>query len=280
MDDVVIRVRGLRMAYGPVRVLEGVDLDLRRGEVFTLLGPNGAGKTTLVEILEGFRTGWTGEVSVLGENPARAGDAWRARLGVVLQSWRDHPRWRVGDLLRHVAAHYDDPRDVDDLLAVLGLTESAGVRAAVLSGGRRRRLDVALGIVGRPEVLFLDEPTTGFDPEARREFHLLIERLAVEEGLTVLLTTHDLAEAERLSGRIAVLVAGRVLTCGSPTELARAVQAPSRVRWAEGELETADPSGVAWELHQRYGGPVPGLEIRRPTLEESYLDLIEEARTR
>ncbi|MEN3535982.1 ABC transporter ATP-binding protein [Microbispora sp. ZYX-F-249] len=280
MDDVVIRVRGLRMAYGPVRVLEGVDLDLRRGEVFTLLGPNGAGKTTLVEILEGFRTGWTGEVSVLGENPARAGDAWRARLGVVLQSWRDHPRWRVRDLLRHVAAHYDDPRDVDDLLAVLGLTDSAGVRAAVLSGGQRRRLDVALGIVGRPEVLFLDEPTTGFDPEARREFHLLIERLAAEEGLTVLLTTHDLAEAERLSGRIAVLVAGRVLTCGSPAELARAVQAPSRVRWAEGELETADPSAVAWELHQRYGGPVPGLEIRRPTLEESYLDLIEEARTR
>ncbi|WP_182907894.1 ABC transporter ATP-binding protein [Microbispora sp. H13382] len=280
MNDVVIRVRGLRMAYGSVRVLEGVDLDLRRGEVFTLLGPNGAGKTTLVEILEGFRTGWTGEVSVLGENPARAGDAWRARLGVVLQSWRDHPRWRVRDLLRHVAAHYDDPRDVDDLLAVLGLTESADVRAAVLSGGQRRRLDVALGIVGRPEVLFLDEPTTGFDPEARREFHLLIERLAAEEGLTVLLTTHDLAEAERLSGRIAVLVAGRVLTCGSPAELARAVQAPSRVRWAEGELETDDPSGVAWELHRRYGGPVPGLEIRRPTLEESYLDLIEEARTR
>ncbi|MEU6427782.1 ABC transporter ATP-binding protein [Microbispora sp. NPDC046973] len=280
MDDVVIRVRGLRMAYGPVPVLDGVDLDLRRGEVFTLLGPNGAGKTTLVEILEGFRTGWSGEVEVLGENPARAGDAWRARLGVVMQSWRDHPRWRVRDLLRHVAAHYDDPRDVDDLLAVLGLTESAGVRAGVLSGGRRRRLDVALGIVGRPEVLFLDEPTTGFDPEGRREFHLLVERLAAEEGLTVLLTTHDLAEAERLSGRIAVLVAGRVLTCGSPAELARAVQAPSRVRWEEGELETADPSGVAWELHQRYGGPVPGLEILRPTLEESYLDLIEEARTR
>ncbi|MGI5155632.1 ABC transporter ATP-binding protein [Microbispora sp. CA-102843] len=278
MDDVVIRVRGLRMAYGPVPVLDGVDLDLRRGEVFTLLGPNGAGKTTLVEILEGFRTGWSGEVEVLGENPARAGDAWRARLGVVLQSWRDHPRWRVRDLLGHVAAHYDDPRDVDDLLDVLGLTASAGVRAGVLSGGQRRRLDVALGIVGRPEVLFLDEPTTGFDPEGRREFHLLIERLAAEEGLTVLLTTHDLAEAERLSGRIAVLVAGRVLTCGSPAELARAVRAPSVVRWDGGELETTDPSRVAWELHQRFGGPVPGLEIRRPTLEESYLDLVGEAR--
>jgi ABC-2 type transport system ATP-binding protein len=148
----------------------------------------------------------------------------------------------------------------------------------VLSGGQRRRLDVALGIVGRPDVLFLDEPTTGFDPEARREFHLLIERLAGEEGLTVLLTTHDLAEAERLSERIAVLVAGRVVTCGSPAELAHAVQAPSLVRWADGEVETADPSGVAWDLHQRYGGPVPGLEIRRPTLEESYLDLIEETR--
>ncbi|MBX6382046.1 MAG: ABC transporter ATP-binding protein [Microbispora sp.] len=280
MRDVVIRVRGLRMAYGSVQVLDGVDLDLHRGEVFTLLGPNGAGKTTLVEILEGFRTGWTGEVEVLGENPARAGDAWRARLGVVMQTWRDHPRWRVRDLVAHVAAHYDDPRDVDDLLAELGLAESAGVRAGVLSGGRRRRLDVALGIVGRPEVLFLDEPTTGFDPEARREFHLLIERLAAEEGLTVLLTTHDLAEAERLSGRIAVLVAGRVLTCGSPAELAEAVRAPSLVRWDGGELETGDPSAVAWELHQRYSGPVPGLEIRRPTLEESYLDLIEKARTR
>ncbi|WP_182887646.1 ABC transporter ATP-binding protein [Microbispora sp. H10885] len=280
MTDVVIRVRGLRMAYGPVRVLSGVDLDLRRGEVFTLLGPNGAGKTTLVEILEGFRTGWSGEVEVLGENPARAGDAWRARLGVVMQSWRDNPRWRVRDLVAHAAAHYDAPRDVDGVLAALGLAEEARTRAGVLSGGRRRRLDVALGIVGRPEVLFLDEPTTGFDPEARREFHLLIERLAGEEGLTVLLTTHDLAEAERLSGRIAVLVAGRVVTCGSPAELASAVQAPSRVRWDGGELETADPSGAAWDLHRRYGGPVPGLEIRRPTLEESYLDLIEGARTR
>ncbi|WP_432865163.1 ABC transporter ATP-binding protein [Microbispora rosea] len=278
MHDVAIRVRGLRMAYGPVQVLNGVDLDLRRGEVFTLLGPNGAGKTTLVEILEGFRTGWSGEVEVLGENPARAGDAWRARLGVVMQSWRDHPRWRVRDLVAHVAAHYDDPHDVDELLAALGLTEAARNRAGVLSGGQRRRLDVALGIVGRPEMLFLDEPTTGFDPEARREFHLLIERLAGEEGLTVLLTTHDLAEAERLSERIAVLVAGRAVTCGSPAELARAVQVPSLVRWEDGELETADPSGVAWDLHQRYGGPVPGLEIRRPTLEESYLDLIEETR--
>ncbi|MEV1205660.1 ATP-binding cassette domain-containing protein, partial [Microbispora rosea] len=139
MHDVAIRVRGLRMAYGPVQVLNGVDLDLRRGEVFTLLGPNGAGKTTLVEILEGFRTGWSGEVEVLGENPARAGDAWRARLGVVVQSWRDHPRWRVRDLVAHVAAHYDEPHDVDELLAALGLTEAARNRAGVLSGAVVRR---------------------------------------------------------------------------------------------------------------------------------------------
>ncbi|GAA0365172.1 ABC transporter ATP-binding protein [Microbispora corallina] len=277
MDDLAIDVRQLTMAYGGTRVLDGVDLDVRRGEVFTLLGPNGAGKTTLVEILEGFRAGWTGEVSVLGEDPGRGGDAWRARLGVVLQSWRDHGRWRVRDLVRHVAAYYDRARDADGLLDALGLTEQAGTRAVLLSGGQRRRLDVALALAGRPEVLFLDEPTTGFDPEARREFHLLVERLA-GEGLTVLLTTHDLAEAERLSGRVAVLVAGRIVTCGSPAQLARAVRAPARVRWDGGEVETDDPSRAAWELHRRYDGPVPGLEIRRPTLEESYLDLVGEAR--
>ncbi|GGP85853.1 multidrug ABC transporter ATP-binding protein [Streptosporangium pseudovulgare] len=270
-------VRGLRMAYGTAEVLRGVDLDIRRGEIFTLLGPNGAGKTTTIEILEGFRNRSAGEVSVLGADPARGGDAWRARLGIVLQNWRDHGRWGVRELLAHVGEFYDRPRDPDELLAALGLTEQAAQRVNRLSGGQRRRLDVGLGIMGRPELLFLDEPTTGFDPEARREFHLLVERLAAD-GMTVLLTTHDLAEAEKLAHRTAILVRGEIVACGSPAELADAVRAESQVRWLEDGRErvltTADPSRAAWELHERFGGPVPGLQVRRPSLEENYLSLI------
>ncbi|MFG1750423.1 ABC transporter ATP-binding protein [Streptosporangium sandarakinum] len=272
-----VSVRGLRMAYGTAEVLRGVDLDIRRGEIFTLLGPNGAGKTTTIEILEGFRNRSAGEVSVLGADPARGGDAWRARLGIVLQSWRDHGRWGVRELLAHVGEFYDRPRDPDELLAALGLAEQAAQRVSRLSGGQRRRLDVGLGIMGRPELLFLDEPTTGFDPEARREFHLLVERLAAD-GMTVLLTTHDLAEAEKLAHRTAILVRGEIVACGSPAELADAVRAESQVRWLEDGRErvltTADPSRAAWELHERFGGPVPGLQVRRPSLEENYLSLI------
>ncbi|MFF0312115.1 ABC transporter ATP-binding protein [Streptosporangium sp. NPDC004379] len=272
-----VSVRGLRMAYGTAEVLRGIDLDIRRGEIFTLLGPNGAGKTTTIEILEGFRNRSAGEVSVLGADPARAGDAWRARLGIVLQSWSDHGRWGVRELLAHIGEFYDHPRDPDELLAVLGLTGQAAQRVSRLSGGQRRRLDVGLGIVGRPELLFLDEPTTGFDPEARREFHLLVERLAAD-GMTVLLTTHDLAEAEKLAHRTAILVRGEIVACGSPAELADAVRAESQVRWLEDGRErvltTADPSRAAWELHERFGGPVPGLQVRRPSLEENYLSLI------
>ncbi|WP_189245581.1 ABC transporter ATP-binding protein [Streptosporangium pseudovulgare] len=272
-----VSVRGLRMAYGTAEVLRGVDLDIRRGEIFTLLGPNGAGKTTTIEILEGFRNRSAGEVSVLGADPARGGDAWRARLGIVLQNWRDHGRWGVRELLAHVGEFYDRPRDPDELLAALGLTEQAAQRVNRLSGGQRRRLDVGLGIMGRPELLFLDEPTTGFDPEARREFHLLVERLAAD-GMTVLLTTHDLAEAEKLAHRTAILVRGEIVACGSPAELADAVRAESQVRWLEDGRErvltTADPSRAAWELHERFGGPVPGLQVRRPSLEENYLSLI------
>ncbi|GAB2456986.1 ABC transporter ATP-binding protein [Streptosporangium sandarakinum] len=270
-------VRRLRMAYGTAEVLRGVDLDIRRGEIFTLLGPNGAGKTTTIEILEGFRNRSAGEVSVLGADPARGGDAWRARLGIVLQSWRDHGRWGVRELLAHVGEFYDRPRDPDELLAALGLAEQAAQRVSRLSGGQRRRLDVGLGIMGRPELLFLDEPTTGFDPEARREFHLLVERLAAD-GMTVLLTTHDLAEAEKLAHRTAILVRGEIVACGSPAELADAVRAESQVRWLEDGRErvltTADPSRAAWELHERFGGPVPGLQVRRPSLEENYLSLV------
>ncbi|MFO7251722.1 MAG: ABC transporter ATP-binding protein [Actinomycetes bacterium] len=273
-----ITVRGLRMRYGSTEVLQGVDLDIDRGEIFTLLGPNGAGKTTTIEILEGFRKRSGGEVRVLGVDPERGGDAWRAKLGIVLQSWRDHGRWETRRLLAHVAEFYDDPYDPDELLEAVGLTAQADRRVSRLSGGQRRRLDVALGIVGRPELLFLDEPTAGFDPEARSEFHELIAKLAARDGMTVLLTTHDLAEAEKLAHRTAILVRGRVAVCGTPGELAAAVQAPSRVEWLEDgrpqSVTTSDPSQVAWELHQRFGGPVPGLTIRRPTLEESYLNLV------
>ncbi|GAA1823717.1 ABC transporter ATP-binding protein [Actinomadura chokoriensis] len=278
MSEPVIRARDLRMRYGRAEVLRGVDLDVRAGEVVALLGPNGAGKTTTIEILEGFRRRSSGEVAVLGADPGTGGDAWRARLGIVLQNWQDHPRWRVGQLLAHVAAFYPRPRDTGELLAALGLTAQAGQAVGRLSGGQRRRLDIALGIVGRPELLFLDEPTAGFDPEARREFHGLVERLARDDGMTVLLTTHDLAEAERLADRIAILVDGEVRVCGTSSALASVVQAASEVRWLEDGMRrterTSDPSRLAYELHRRFGGPVPGLEIRRPSLEQSYLDLV------
>ncbi|OLT37399.1 multidrug ABC transporter ATP-binding protein [Actinomadura sp. CNU-125] len=278
MDEPVVRARDLRMRYGRAEVLRGVDLDVAAGEVVALLGPNGAGKTTTIEILEGFRPRSSGDVRVLGEDPGKGGNAWRARLGIVLQNWRDHPRWGARQLLAHVASLYERPRDPDELLAVMGLTGQARQPVSRLSGGQRRRLDVALGIVGRPELLFLDEPTTGFDPRARREFHELVERLARDEGMSVLLTTHDLAEAERLADRIAILVGGELMACGTPTSLASTARASSEVRWLEGGEprgeRTSDPSGLAFELHRRFGGPVPGLEVRRASLEDTYLGLV------
>ncbi|GAA2258367.1 multidrug ABC transporter ATP-binding protein [Streptomyces ruber] len=275
----VIQARGLTMSYGDVDVLHGIDLDIHRGEVFALLGPNGAGKTTTVEILEGFRRRSAGEVSVLGADPERGDDAWRGRIGLVLQSWRDHRRWRVAELLTHFATYYPDPRDPAELLALVGLTGQAGRQVDRLSGGQRRRLDVALGIVGRPELLFLDEPTTGFDPEARHEFHVLVGRLARDEGVTVLLTTHDLVEAERLADRIAMLVGGRIRACGTPAELARRAAAQAEVRWTADDgtprrERTADPSRLVWELHRDATGPIADLEVRRPTLEDTYLHMV------
>ncbi|MER6525601.1 ABC transporter ATP-binding protein [Streptomyces sp. NPDC001508] len=275
----VVRARGVTMTYGDFDVLHGVDLDIHRGEVFALLGPNGAGKTTTVEILEGFRQRSAGEVSVLGTDPERGDDAWRGRIGLVLQSWRDHRRWRVAELLTHFATYYPDPRDPADLLALVGLTDQAGRQVDRLSGGQRRRLDVALGIVGRPQLLFLDEPTTGFDPQARHRFHVLVERLARDEGVTVLLTTHDLAEAERLADRLAILVGGRIRACGTPAELARRAAAQAEVRWTADDgtarrERTEDPSRLVWELHRQADGPIAGLEVRRPTLEDTYLHML------
>ena len=223
----VVRVRGLRMRYGANDVLHGVGFEAYRGEVVCLLGPNGAGKTTTIEILEGFRMRSAGEVAVLGVDPAHGGEDWRARLGVVLQSWRDHGKWRVRELLAHLGRYYAPystashprPWDADELIAAVGLTEHAHKKLKSLSGGQRRRLDVAIGIVGRPELLFLDEPTAGFDPEARREFHDLVHRLSDELDTTILLTTHDLDEAEKLADRILILNGGRIIADGSADAL-------------------------------------------------------------
>src|SRR5258706_4293716 len=239
-ERAVLDVRDLRMRYGTTDVLNGVTFSARTGEVLTLLGPNGAGKTTTIEILEGFRMRSAGEVSVLGADPARGDERWRARLGVVLQSWRDHGRWRVRELLAHLGRYYTSystarvrrPWDVDELVAAVGLTDHAGKKVSRLSGGQRRRLDVAVGIVGRPELLFLDEPTAGFDPAARREFHDLVHRLSDIEDTTILLTTHDLDEAEKLADRILILAGGRVIADGSADELTRRMSTEAEVRWS------------------------------------------------
>lgn len=286
-DDVVLEVSDLRMRYGPVEVLDGVSFAAHRGEVLALLGPNGAGKSTTIEILEGFRVRSAGEVSVLGVDPAHGDEAWRARLGVVLQSWRDHGRWRVRQLLEHLAAYYrpystperDRPMDVDELLALVSLAEHAEKRVGSLSGGQRRRLDVAIGIVGRPDVLFLDEPTTGFDPQARRDFHDVVHRLADLEGTTIVLTTHDLDEAEKLADRILILAGGRIVADGSAAQLSRQVEGRTEVRWSRhGEhFVHAAEAATAFvrELFAQYGEEIEDLEVRRATLEDSYMALVQ-----
>ncbi|KAB1907546.1 ABC transporter ATP-binding protein [Micromonospora sp. AMSO31t] len=287
-EDLVLDVRDLRMRYGTVDVLHGVDLTARRGEVLALLGPNGAGKTTTIEILEGFRLRSAGSVRVLGVDPGRGDERWRARLGVVLQSWRDHGKWRVRDLLAHLGDFYAPyatgriarPWPVDDLLDTVGLTAQADQRVARLSGGQRRRLDVAVGIVGRPELLFLDEPTVGFDPAARREFHELVHRLADLDETTILLTTHDLDEAEKLADRILILGGGRIIADGSPDELSRRVAGDAEIRWTrDGERfvhATADATGFLRDLLREHGDRVQELEVRRASLEDAYMALVYE----
>ncbi len=284
-DDVVIDVRDLRMRYGSTDVLDGVELQVRRGEVIALLGPNGAGKTTTIEILEGFRNRSGGDVRVLGEDPATAGEDWRAGIGIVLQSWRDHGRWRVRELLEHLGRYYlpygvpgrPRPRDTDELIATVGLTAHADQKVSTLSGGQRRRLDVAIGIVGRPDLLFLDEPTAGFDPEARREFHDIVTGLADLEDTTILLTTHDLDEAEKLADRILILAGGRIVADGSADALAREVAGTSEVRWARGGERFVHPAHDATafvrELLAQHDD-VTDLEVRRTTLEDSYMTLV------
>lgn len=281
-DEVAIAVEGLRMSYGDREVLRGLDLEIRRGEVVALLGPNGAGKTTTVEILEGFRAPDAGRVRVLGEEPLRASESWRARVGVVLQSWRDHGRWRVRELVVQFRRAYlpygDDVYDVDELLHEVGLADHAGARIRTLSGGQRRRLDVALGILGRPAVLFLDEPTAGFDPVARRDFHELVHRLADLDDTTILLTTHDLGEAERLADRILILDGGAVVADGSPEALAREVAGATEVRWRQAGSRhvhaTDDATAFVRDLLTRHVDGIDELEIVRTTLEDAYLAMV------
>ncbi|ETK33849.1 ABC transporter ATP-binding protein [Microbispora sp. ATCC PTA-5024] len=269
-----IHVRGLTKRYGDVQAVAGLDLDIEQGEVFAILGPNGAGKSTTVEILEGYRSRDSGEVSVLGADPARPTREWRSRIGIVLQTANDAAELTVRETVRHFARYYPSPRDADEVIAQVGLTESAGKRVRQLSGGQRRRVDVALGLIGRPELLFLDEPTTGFDPEARRQFWDLIEDLA-HDGTTIVLTTHYLEEAETLADRVAVVARGQVVALGDPATLGGRATAKARVAWSEGVVETDTPTATVADLGRRYGGEVPGLSVTRPTLEDVYLRLIE-----
>jgi ABC-2 type transport system ATP-binding protein len=284
--DTVIQVEALRMRYGTVDVLDGVAFSVRRGEVVTLLGPNGAGKTTTIEILEGFRARSAGSVSVLGVDPRTGGEDWRARVGVVLQSWRDHPRWTPRVLLDHLGRYYlpystpdrERPYDVDRLISMVGLEEQQHQKIRTLSGGQRRRLDLAVGIIGRPELLFLDEPTAGFDPQARRDFHDLVHRLTDLEDTTILLTTHDLDEAEKLADRILILSEGRIVADGSADELARRVTREAQVRWSrDGEQfvhATTDATGFVRDLlNQEHD--ITDLEVRRATLEDTYLAMVQ-----
>ena len=275
-----IHVAGLQKAYGSRAAVDGIDLDIQRGEVFALLGPNGAGKTTTVEILEGFRRRDAGEVRVLGDDPQTAGLRWRDRLGIVLQSSTGLDLITPREALASTAKVYSRARDVDEVIAAVGLTDKAGDRIGKLSGGQRRRVDVALGIVGSPELLFLDEPTTGFDPQARRDFWELIESLA-HGGTTILLTTHYLDEAEALADRLAVIAAGTLVAEGTPATLGGRAGAGATVEWVgpngrESE-QTSDPAAVITRLTAA-GIDLTSLTVTRPSLEDTYLTLIGEQR--
>jgi ABC-2 type transport system ATP-binding protein len=279
-DELAVSVRGLRKRYGERTAVDGIDLDIPRGEVFALLGPNGAGKTTTVEILEGYRRRDAGEVSVLGHDPAHPSRQWRARVGVVLQSVTDLSELTVLETVRHFAGYYPDARDPDDVIATVGLADSATSRTRLLSGGQRRRLDVALGILGRPELLFLDEPTTGFDPVARRLFWDLVTSLA-HEGTTILLTTHYLDEAEHLAERVGVIASGQIVEVAAPAALGGRQHAEATVSWTDGDgarrsVRTGEPTRTVADLAAAFGGEVPDLSVTLPTLEDAYLAMVGE----
>ncbi|MCU1508858.1 MAG: transporter ATP-binding protein [Glaciihabitans sp.] len=276
-QSAAVTVTELRKTYGDVVALDGVSFTIARGETFALLGPNGAGKSTTIEILEGYRDRSGGGASVLGVDPGRGGIPWKARLGIVLQSSGEAGNVTVREQLTHFAGYYPNPRSVDEVITAVGLEEKAKTRISKLSGGQRRRVDVALGIIGRPELLFLDEPTTGFDPEARRQFWELIRTLK-SEGTTILLTTHYLDEAAELADRAGVIAGGRLVDIGPIGEIGGAEARIPIVRWRDAagshEQRTSQPGLVVADLVSTAGGEPAGLEIVRPSLEDVYLGLV------
>jgi ABC-2 type transport system ATP-binding protein len=276
-----IYVRALRKSYAGQLAVDGLDLSVGSGEVFALLGPNGAGKTTTVEILEGHRGRDGGDVRVLGADPARADRAWRARVGIVLQGTGEFDELRVAEVVRLFAGYYPDADDPDAVIERVGLADKRRALTHTLSGGQKRRLDVALGIIGRPELLFLDEPTTGFDPQARREFWAVIRDLA-GVGTTILLTTHYLDEAEVLADRVGVIADGRLIAAGTPAELGGRDLSAVTVGWSGPDgpvsIHTDEPTSVILDLARSFDGEIPGLTVTRPTLEDVYLAMIGEAR--
>ncbi|WP_205873655.1 ABC transporter ATP-binding protein [Mycobacterium camsae] len=271
-----VRVRGLSKAYGNIQAVRELDLDVGYGEIFAILGPNGAGKSTTIEILEGHRKRDAGEVAVLGEDPGTAGRSWRAKIGIVLQEASDFGMLTVSETMHMFAKCYGEARVPQEVLELVGLGAVSGSKVRTLSGGQRRRLDVALGIIAMPSMLFLDEPTTGFDPEARRQFWDLI-RLLAGDGTTILLTTHYLDEAATLADRVAVIAEGRVVAVDSPTKLTGYVKSAATVRWMEGDRVHVEETDHPTELirqRSRDGVELSQLTVTRPTLEDAYLQLI------
>jgi ABC-2 type transport system ATP-binding protein len=274
-----VSARGLSKSYGSLQAVRELDLDVGYGEIFAILGPNGAGKSTTIEILEGHRKRDSGQVRVLGEDPGTAGRQWRAKIGIVLQESSDFGMLTVLETARMFAKSYGQARTPEELLDLVGLAATAGSKVRTLSGGQRRRLDVALGIIARPELLFLDEPTTGFDPEARRQFWGLIKVLA-GDGTTIVLTTHYLDEAAALADRVAVIADGRVAAVDSPARLTAHTSSAATVRWMQGDVLHEEQTDHPTELiRQRStdGRELAQLTVTRPTLEDAYLRLIGQA---
>ncbi len=279
MPEPVISISGLRKSYGEAEAVRGIDLEVMAGEVFAFLGPNGAGKTTTVEILEGYRRRSGGEVSVLGEDPQRAGREWRERIGIVLQGGRLDPYLTVSESLGLYAGYFRAPRPVEEVIALVGLEGKAGERASKLSGGQQRRLDVGMALIGDPELLFLDEPTTGFDPSARRQFWDVIAGLR-DLGKTVFLTTHYMEEAQRLADRVTIIAAGEIVARGTPEDLGDRESQPATIHYrAGGEDVEVETTTLVKTLHEltgealARGEDIEGLEVTRPSLEDVYLEL-------
>jgi ABC-2 type transport system ATP-binding protein len=276
----LIEVTGLTKSYGDVHAVRGIDLNIEQGEIFSILGPNGAGKTTTVEILEGFRIRDSGTVSVLGFDPNTQGHQsreWRNRIGIVLQTSADAGDLTVFETINHFNGYYSNPLGVDEVINSVGLKEKEHALIRNLSGGQRRRLDVALGIIGNPELIFLDEPTTGFDPEARRAFWSLIKSLR-SDGATILLTTHYLDEAEALADRVAVINKGMIVEISTPANLGGRATSQAAVQWRDGDQikseKTDNPTALVSSLAARFNGEIPELVVTRPSLEDIYLEMI------